>query len=100
LQEDGFEGGGEFGLSGEFFGELSEDSRTVKVTASAIAGIAVQLRSGERFVGGEVVVNEGCEHLLIAQIGLDMLVGCGVRITWHRVKPHPSSGHSCMLLNG
>ena len=39
LQKEGFEGGGEFGLSGEFFGELSEDNRTVEVTAGAIAGI-------------------------------------------------------------
>ena len=41
LQEDGFEGGGEFRVRGEFFGELSEDSRTVKVAAGAIAGITV-----------------------------------------------------------
>ena len=76
LQKDGFEGGGEFGLSGEFFGELSKDSRTVKVTAGAKAGVAIEQEGGERFVRGEAVVNEGCEHLLITQIRLYMLVGC------------------------
>ena len=58
LQDDGFEGGREFGLSGEFFGDVSEDSRTVKITAGAIAGVAVNQGSSESVVCGEVVVNE------------------------------------------
>lgn len=35
LKEDGFEEGG-------LFGELSEDIRAVKITAGAIAGIAIE----------------------------------------------------------
>ena len=96
--KDGFEGGGEFGLSGDFFGELSEDGRAVVVTAGAKAGIAVENEGGRERSGGskggsgsgiggggvgcrEAVVNEGREHLLIAEVGLEVLVGCGARVS-------------------
>ena len=87
LQEDGFEGGREFGVSGEFFGELCEDSGAFEVTAGTKAGIAVEDEGGRECgrgssggccghgVGGEAVVNEGREHLLIAEVGFELFVG-------------------------
>ena len=77
-------------MSGEFFGELSEDSRTVEVTAGTKAGIAVEDEGGRErsrrsgggigggggsVVRGEAVVNEGREHLLITEVGFEELVG-------------------------
>ena len=75
LQEDGFEGGREFGVSGEFFGELCEDSGAFEVTAGAKAGIAVKDEGGEGIVCGDAVVNEGREHLLIAEVRFELFVG-------------------------
>ena len=94
-------------MSGEFFGELCEDSGAFEVTAAAIAGIAVEDEGGRecsgggigggggRVVRGEAVVNEGCEHLLITQIGLEMFIGCGAWVCYTTEKVKAKCGGLC-----
>ena len=78
LQEEGFEGRG---LGGELFGKLGEKGGTVKGMTGTITGIAVEQGRGEGVIRRETLVNKRGEHLLIAQIRLDLLVSRRARIS-------------------
>ena len=85
LKEDGLEEGG-------FFGEAGEKSGTVQRTATAITQITVKQGKRKRLVRGKTGENKGSEHLLIAQIGLNLPVSRSARLrrTTETVKAYGS----------
>ena len=85
----GREGGGK---GGDGFGKKREQGGAVEGMAGGITVITVEQRGGKSSVRGETAVNDGSEHLLIAQIWLNPLVGGRTRIssTAETVKAHGS----------
>lgn len=68
----------------EFSGELGEDGGTVEEAGGGVTGIVGKQGRSEGGVGGEsggeAGVDEGGEHLLVAEVRTEMFVGGRVRV--------------------
>ena len=75
--ENRFEGRGE-GV--EVGGELDEDGLAVKDMGGSITSVAGNQGSSESFISGEAGVDEGSEHLLVAEVRFELLIGGRARV--------------------